>query len=226
MTVGPFRVLGPNAWLYPRLLPQFDRTPDPDQAALEAANCWIGKQPSFLAKAIASLTEAAQSWVRETWARERLKDGGQTGASNESSLILYGDFGPGAKILLTGDAGVIGLRLAAEYAQSIGLDISGPDCIQIPHHGSRSNVGPTILNQIIGPIKPEGSAPHFLAYCSVPADDAKHPRKMVLNAFIRRGAQISLTQGLKKVFYGGFTPRPGYGPATPFPFSDQVEDYQ
>lgn len=224
--IGPFKVLGPSAWFYPKLLPQFDRTPDADQAALEAVNCWIGKQPSLFAKALASLTEAAQSWVQETWTRERLKDGGQTGASNESSVILYGNFGLGSKILLTADAGVVGLRLAARYAASIGLDITGPNCIQIPHHGSRSNVGPTILNQIIGSIKPEGSNPHFLAYCSVPADDAKHPRKMVLNAFIRRGAEIVLTQGSKKVFWGGFTPRPGYVRATPFPFSNQVEDYQ
>ncbi len=207
------------------LLPQFDRTPDPDQTAIEAAGWWLGKQPSALAKAFASLAEKAQSWVRETWTSERLKDGGQAGASNESSVVLYGNFGFGKRILLTGDAGVVGLTLAQRYAASIGLDIAKPDCIQIPHHGSRSNVGPTLLNALIGPGKAESSPPHFYAYCSVPLDNAKHPRKMVLNAFIRRGGEILLTQGSKKVFWGGFNPRAGYVRATPFPFAERVEDY-
>lgn len=225
--IGPFKVLSPYEYAYPLLLPQFDRTPDPNQAALERVGWWIGKQPSRFMKALASLTEsAAQNWVKETWSYERLKDGGQTGASNESSVVMFGDFGPGRRILLTGDAGVIGLTLAKRYAESIGLDITKPNCIQIPHHGSRSNVGPTLLNQLIGPIKLEGSAPHFYAYCSVPVDDRKHPRKMVLNAFTRRGAEVLLTQGNRKVFWGGFNPRPGYESASGFPFSDRVEDYQ
>jgi beta-lactamase superfamily II metal-dependent hydrolase len=224
--IGPFKVLSPYADAYPLLLSQFDRTPDPDQAALERIGWWIGKQPSRLMKALTSLTESmTQKWVKETWSYERLKDGGKAGASNESSVVMFGDFGPSHRILLTGDAGVVGLTLAQRYAESIGLNITNPNCIQIPHHGSRSNVGPTLLNQLIGPIKPDGSAPHFLAYCSVPADDAKHPRKMVLNAFTRRGAEVLLTQGIRKVFWGGFSPRPGYEPAFGFPFSDQVEEY-
>jgi len=30
-------------------VPQFDRTPDPDQAAIEAAGFWIGKPPGAFA---------------------------------------------------------------------------------------------------------------------------------------------------------------------------------
>lgn len=48
--IGPFRILSPYIGNYNLLMPQFDRTPYPDQAALEAKGMWIGKGPSTLAK--------------------------------------------------------------------------------------------------------------------------------------------------------------------------------
>lgn len=50
-------------------------------------------------------------------------------------------------------------------------------------------------------------------------------RKMVLNAFIRRGYKVAATQGNKIVLWGGFPVRPGYGPLPTMPFATQVEDY-
>jgi hypothetical protein len=52
-----------------------------------------------------------------------------------------------------------------------------------------------------------------------------HPRKMVLNAFLRRGYKVATTQGNKAVFWGGFPARPGYGPLSTLPFATSVEDY-
>jgi beta-lactamase superfamily II metal-dependent hydrolase len=224
-TVGPFRVLSPHRHIYELLLPQFDRTPDPDQAALQAANAWIGKQPSgLLTKLFEKAVAKAQILVPETWVSERLKDGGVTSASNESSVILCGSFDKGSS-LLTGDAGVLSLTLAAQLAESIGIPLRNFSFVQIPHHGSRRNVGPTVLNRLIGPIQPQGAAARFSAFVSAPTDDDTHPRKMVTNAFIRRGATVTATQGGKKVHYGGFLPRPGYGPAPSMNFATQVEDY-
>jgi hypothetical protein len=97
--------------------------------------------------------------------------------------------------------------------------------VQIPHHGSRRNVGPTILNSLLGPIKPKDTPPHSRAYVSAPKDDDTHPRGMVLNAFIRRGYKVGATQGRKIVFRGGFPARPGYDPLEPLPFATRVEDY-
>lgn len=104
--IGPFQVLSPHKDVYTLLMPQFDRTPDPDQAAIEAAGFWIGKASTnvwsqLLEKAAAKV----QKWITESWDNERLKDGGVSSASNESSVVLYGDFGVGRRILLTGDAG-------------------------------------------------------------------------------------------------------------------------
>lgn len=223
--IGPFTVLSPDKSIYEILVPQFDRTPDPDHAALEAAGLWIGKPPGFLAKIADMAVLKAEQWVKETWENERLKDGGKTSATNESSVVLYGDFGPLHRVLLTGDAGHWALLLSAYQAEQSGFPMQQFSFVQIPHHGSRSNVGPTILNQIVGPILPKGSGHKFSAYVSAPKDDESHPRKMVLNAFIRRGGSVVATQGVSKCYTIGYPFKPGYEPVTSMPFSDQVEDY-
>ncbi len=226
--IGPFRVLSPSRYVYERLLPQFDRTPDPDKASIEADYCWIGKAPPFetlTAQVKDILEKITRKWAKETWTHERLRDGGVASASNESSVVLYGDFGPGRRVLLTGDAGPFALFMAANYARNAGLPLQDFMFVQIPHHGSRRNVGPTILNEILGPVQPEGSAPQLSAFVSAPKDDETHPRKIVLNAFMRRGCGVVATQGTSKIFWDGFPPRPNYDTANPMRFSSEVEDY-
>jgi beta-lactamase superfamily II metal-dependent hydrolase len=225
MSIGPFRVVSPFQNVYPYFVPQFDRTADPDQAALEQVGFWIGKPPNFLAGIFDKAAAKVQKWITETWDNERLKDGGVTSASNETSVVLYGDFGPGRRVLLTGDAGIWGLTMTTSYASKNGLAMQDFMLVQVPHHGSRRNVGPTILNSILGPIKPNGTAAHSCAFVSAPKDDDTHPRKMVLNAFIRRGYKVSATQGNKIVLWGGFPARADYGPLSTLAFATQVEDY-
>ncbi|MDC7785626.1 MBL fold metallo-hydrolase [Rhodoplanes sp. TEM] len=222
--IGPFKVLSPKENTYRYLVPQFDRTPDPDQAVIEAANMWIGKE-SVYKKLIEMAKAAAKSWIKESWTEERLRDGGITSASNESSVVLYGAFENELRVLLTGDAGVNALWWAANYAAQIGLPLQQFTFVQIPHHGSRRNVGPSVLDNLIGPAVPEGTAAHFQAYVSAPADDDKHPRRIVLNAFKRRGGRIIATQGVNKVHWGGFSPRPGYTACADLPFYTEVEEY-
>lgn len=222
-TIGPFTVCSPSKAAYQHLLPQFDKTPDPDQDAIEAANMWLGKET--LAHRIMEKVRAAVSgWTSETWENERLRDGGVTSASNETSVVLFGEFELG-KVLLTGDGGVNALWWAADNLETWGVQLQGFRFVQIPHHGSRRNVGPTILNRLVGPILPEGSSPTFSAFVSAPADDARHPRKMVTNAFIRRGGRVIATQGGNKVHWGGFAARAGYSSVESMPFQDLVEDY-
>jgi beta-lactamase superfamily II metal-dependent hydrolase len=223
-TVGPFLVLSPSRYAYVHLLPQFDRTPDPDQSQLEALNMWIGKS-SIVTQLLDKALARAQKWIPESWDLERLKDGGITSASNETSVILYGDFGSSRRVLLTGDAGVNALRWAADYGEASQLPFRSFSFVQMPHHGSRRNVGPAILNRILGPIQDQNSDSRFSAFVSAPADNDTHPRKMVLNAFIRRGGKIFATQGINIIHYGGFPKRDGYNDITSIPFSSRVEDY-
>jgi beta-lactamase superfamily II metal-dependent hydrolase len=224
-TIGPFRVLSPHRDVFTVLLPQFDRTPDPDQKAIEATGWWIGKQPGVIARMLDRAKAKAQTWVTESWGKELLRDGGITSASNESSVVLYGDFGVGRRVLLTGDTGVRGLSYAAYCAGQLNLPLQDFMFVQIPHHGSRRNVGPTILNQILGPIQAESSATRFYAFVSAPKDDDTHPRKMVLNAFTRRGGAVIATQGTSKVHWGGFPARDDYETAAVLPFAPRVEQY-
>jgi hypothetical protein len=49
-----------------------------------------------------------------------------------------------------------------------------------------------------------------LTLTSAPTEDDMHPRKIVINAFLRRGAHVTATQGRKKVYWGGFPTRPNY----------------
>jgi beta-lactamase superfamily II metal-dependent hydrolase len=223
--IGPFVVLSPTQHAYVHLLPQFDKTPEPDQAAIEGANLWIGKQQDgILAKIAEAVVAKVQKWVAETWDYERLKDGGVTSASNETSVVLYANLSDDRRLLLTGDAGVNALSWSVQYANEMGFPLQSFTFVQISHHGSRRNVGPSILNELVGSIQPYGTQ-KFWAFVSAPVKDDQHPRKMVLNAFTRRGGRVVATQGTNKVYWGGFPARDGYGDAEIIGLSDQVEEY-
>ena len=226
--IGPFTVLSPTHDNYLGLLPQFEKTPEPDQALIEAAGLWIGKAPAGIFKALMEAVRATVSnLIPETWTGERLRDGGITSASNESSVVLYADVGDDRRILLTGDAGIRALTWSAEYARFLGLPLQSFAFVQIPHHGSRRNVGPTILNEILGPIRyAQGIGSRFTAFVSAPKDDASHPRKIVLNAFTRRGADVVATQGKDITWRGGFPLRPGHNAVPSVGFFDKVEAYE
>lgn len=221
--IGPFVVCNPTFYAYQHLLPQFDKTPAPNQALIESKRMWLGKE-SAARRFIENARTALTGWAVETWFGERLRDGGKTSASNETSVVLFGQF-EGGNVLLTGDAGTEALAWSANYLTRSGLPLQQFSVVQIPHHGSRRNVGPSVLNQLIGSIKQEGSAAHFTAFVSAPADDSKHPRRIVTNAFRRRGAQVIATQGQDKLIYGGFPKRDGYVDASLLPFYDVVEEY-
>jgi hypothetical protein len=223
-SIGPFRVLSPNRAVYLHLLPQFEKTPDPDQVAIEAVSMWLGKA-SLIGRLVEAARAKVENWTTETWAQERLRDGGQTSASNESSVVLYGAFENNQRVLLTGDAGVNALTWSADYAERVGLVLQQFSFVQIPHHGSRRNVGPSVLTRLLGPIQSEYASSRFSAYVSAPADDSTHPRKIVLNAFKRRGGIIIATQGYNKIHWGGFPMRPGYSSVDGLPFFTSVEDY-
>ena len=59
---------------------------------------------------------------------------------------------------------------------------------------------------------------------SAPKDDEVHPRRVVANAFLRRGAPVYATQGQSVRWYRNMEERPHYEPVKPLPFYDTVED--
>lgn len=215
---GAFRVLSPEKNCYVHeLIQEFAKTPaqKKNTAANEAFSV-----ADMLKSAFAKVTE----WIDETWNVETLRSDVCTSAENESSVILFGQFGANG-VLLTGDAGVRALTAAADYAEHIGLDL--PKLVtfaQIPHHGSRNNVTSAVLDRIFGsaPASQSGD-PTRTAYVSASKESETHPRPAVVNAFIRRGFRVFQTKGKMLRHRRNMPDRDGWRTAERMQFSTKVQ---
>jgi len=179
--------------------------------------------------ALETLLKAAKKtikWISETWDKETLVDpeDDATSSENNSSTILHFDFG-GKYILFTADAGVPALNEACDFMENNGILLQNFSMFQVPHHGSKRNIGPTILDRLIGGKLPENTQSKFSAIISAAKDgDPKHPNKRVVNALIRRGAKVVTTQGATICHHSSGTPDRGWEKAEPLPFYDKVEE--
>jgi len=205
-------ILGPSVEFYEDLLPNFRETPEPKEAV-----AWPEK--------LVTVVKEVVKWIAETWGMETLTDPeeGETSAENNTSTILLLQLN-GKKFLFTSDVGTEALNNAIDKAESLGIDLREVGFLQIPHHGSKHNVGPTILNHIIGEKLQEQK--HLKsAFVSAPKDgDPKHPSRKVINAFIRRGAKIFATKGISMRHHSPDAPDRGWSEADPLPFYDQTEE--
>lgn len=212
--IGEFRVLSPNKkWYLYDLIPNSDKT-DEIQSTEDSNR-------NFFKSSLEKLFS-----VGETLGIETLRNGGKTSRENESSVILYANFN-NQGILLTGDAGNEALKKAYNFTnKELKIDISNNlKFIQIPHHGSRRNVSPNVLNQIIGAIG-QKEKESIIAFVSVGKDDTKHPRRVVTNAFIRRGCKVIETKGNTIHHHRNMPEREGWTTATPTKFFNEVESYE
>lgn len=213
--IGAFCVLSPNKnWYLYDLIPNSDKTSE-----ISVEDSMI-KENSFV-----SISKKILFNIFEAFNKETLKEGGVTSRENESSVILYTQFN-GDGILLTGDAGREALSQAYNFAKSYNVNIADNlRFIQIPHHGSRRNVSPETLNKIIGNIGKKKTN-SITAFVSAGENDTKHPRRVVTNAFIRRGCKVIATQGSTKHHHSGMPSRESWTTAEPLPFFDKVESYE
>jgi beta-lactamase superfamily II metal-dependent hydrolase len=197
---GCFTVLGPSPDYYEQLLSQIQ----PQQA---------------VAARIGALVAKAIRFIHETLLHETLTDDGETTPQNNSSTICL--FRHDAQMgLFSGDAGIPALHQAVARLEANGYSPGRMSFVQVPHHGSRRNVGPTILNRLLGPI---GTHQTGNAYVSVAPNAApKHPSKKVTNAFLRRGYNVYATRGLL-LWHHHDAPDRGWPDAQPVPFYDEVE---
>jgi hypothetical protein len=221
--IGPFQVLSPSDdWYVHTLVPAFEKSPD------VTTNRPLGPLPAStgIIGALALAPTALGRGLVENWFFETLRDDVTTTAENESSVVLYGNFG-GHGVLLTGDAGVHALHRAAAIAECSGTDLRGTlRFVQIPHHGSRHNVSTAALDRLLGPRQGfTGLPPDRVAYASAGKNSKSHPRQAVMNAFWRRGFQPFSTRGTALRYSYQMPPRPGWGPATPMAFSERVETW-
>lgn len=199
--IGGLRVLSPTYLDYLTLLQHFRATPP-------------AATPSPLrGSGIAALLEAALSWIPATPANENSLLGlNPTAAENETSVVLFGDFG-GQRILLTGDAGPAALWSAIRYAHSLGISLQQLRLLQVPHHGSRNNLTADLLQHITA----------GTAFVSVAPASPTHPRRSVTNALQRRGTQVFATQGRGLMFSFNAQARPGWTTVEAVPFHPYIE---
>ncbi|MBA7483383.1 hypothetical protein ES707_18897 [subsurface metagenome] len=208
-TIGPFTVLAPSRARYVRLIPELDKTPTSYGSTLKGFGSVIGKAFSDIAEKILERLDL-----------ETLDNNPPaTSASNETSVVQWALI-DGKRILLTADVGPEGLAEAAQFAENTSLLIQ-PDIVQIPHHGSRRNVTPTVLNRWLGAYP---AAFRGYAVASIGKNADIYPRKKVANAFTRRGYKVYATRHSWINFVNGYDRRSGAVDADVIPFNPNVED--
>ncbi|MCA6119275.1 hypothetical protein J6524_31020 [Bradyrhizobium sp. WSM 1738] len=207
--IGPFTVLAPSRERYIKLIPDLDKTPP----------SYASASKGIFGSLVKVASDVAQK-VLERLDFETLDDNPPaTSASNETSVVQWASFG-NKRVLLTADVGPEGLAEAADYAEQISLLIQ-PTLVQIPHHGSRRNVTPTVLNRWLGRYPAENQG-HAVASVGKNADI--YPRKKVANAFTRRGYKVYATHGGWINFVHEYDRRAGMQDADVIPFSPDTED--
>lgn len=176
---------------------------------------------------LASLRASAGELLRQSLPflpAETLTELGETSPRNNSSVITLLTV-DGDRIMLTGDAGVPALDSAADcYEFHVGPLRDNPlHTFQAPHHGSRRNLAPSILDRLLGP----QGAP-YAAISHTPVSSAKsapkHPSPKVVNALARRGGQVVATEGKTICVSDGSVSRSGWVPLSPLPPLDETED--
>lgn len=208
---GALLVLGPDESYYEELLRQMRGTSSGQTLAMA------------LSKAFRAVQEAVFDMVPEgTWL-ETLTETSDVSPSNNSSVVLSLVVGDDA-ILLTGDAGAEALHRVVDQLDARGISAGFYDFVQIPHHGSRHNVTPSLLDRLLGP---KGTLPRAVAYASTPRKnpERKHPAKKTLNAFTRRGYRAFDTAGVHLMRSLNAPTREGFTTVTEHQLYIQVENH-
>lgn len=194
---GQFRILGPSMDYYEELLPDFDGLPPAAERGI--------------AKSLVDMGRAIRSEL--FWGHDAIDDSGETTAKNNSSTVLEFVYDR-ERLLFTADAGIPALKQASDIAGNEPLKM-----VQIPHHGSRRNVGPTVLNRIVGDIVGKHVTRNITAVVSCAKKPTKKsPNRKVLNAFTHRGCNCYSVKGALCHHHRDVPQRHDYSTATAHDF--------
>ncbi len=197
---GKLKVLGPDLEYYKDLIPHFRGTPEP-------------AKPIGLIGMLQNFRNEASEFIKDHLSLDLLNDDDTTSPENNSSTIILLEI-DGHKILLTSDAGITAMSRAINYAQSNRIILTDLKIFDVPHHGSKRNLGKTMMKSI----KAEQ------AYISTPKDSEKHPAKKVTNHLNKIGMKVFQTKGFGLCFSNSGLMREGWGPASEIGFYDMVEN--
>ncbi len=208
---GSIDIVGPTKEYYEELLLLFGATPEPHKSIFEEL-FQMGKD--FL------------KMIPGTWENETLtNDDGATPENNSSviSLIRVNE----KKMLFTSDAGIPAITNVLDVLEFNGINHKNIDFVQVPHHGSKRNIGPEVLDRLVGSklSKDQQDTRIKTVFCSCSQQgEPKHPSKKVTNAFKRRGGPVIVTKGKILCYSVNAPARVGYVSAVPLPFYSEVED--
>ena len=206
------RILSPSKEFYLELLVESSKTPLTNESANSTFSGFLKNAFQYVKKLI------------ETWSSEKLRENVSTTAENEMSVVIYGEIDD--NFLLTGDAGIRALDKSITYSETIGKKLKdNVGFIQVPHHGGRHNVSPSILNRLIGDVVEEGATTGKTAFVSV-ANGSDHPLQMVVNAFTRRGVRVYKTKGNIIHHHKNMPNRSGWTALKPLEFEQKVEEWE
>lgn len=151
----------------------------------------------------------------EPYVKGKIKwdDSESTSPINESSLIFLFEY-EGTKVLFTGDVGKEGLSKAIKYAHDNNIKLNDCSIIKMPHHGSRKNVNPAIMDAFVG---------SRVLYYSCASDDlGHHPSQRLINLMNEKKFKQFSTSG-SALHYGKNAPDRGWETASVFVSSDKIE---
>ena len=208
-----FTVLGPSLSYYESLIPEFDGMP--------------AARPTLASKIADHMTSVRSVMKRffSTWGKDELDDDDTTSTKNNSSVITQLNV-DGHRLIFTADAGITALSYAADEIER-DPRYSELRFIQIPHHGSRRNIGPTVLGRLVGQPLPEGQLRGVTVTAiasTARLGEPKHPRKAVMNAFTHRGVRALATRGSTIQYGSKAPPRAGWTAVAPEPYHWEYED--
>ena len=184
---GQLRILGPTLLRYEDMVEQHL-----DEVASGVAEARVQKArlTASLATKAANLLERAIDWLPI----ETLQEDGETGPRNNMSVVTLLTSDSGERVLFTGDVGIEALNEALDEYEAKVTTIPDRDLavFQAPHHGSKRNLSPSLLNRLFGT---HGDGVTRAGLISSAKADKKHPSPKVTNALIRRGLDPVATEG-------------------------------
>lgn len=203
---GAVTILGPSEQYYQQLL---------NEALDEVYSGKAAERQSSLYASGGLMTKLTKA-IERTLAYfpiETLSNADETSPRNKMSVVTLLNL-DGERKLLTGDAGIPSLEAAADYYElNVGPFASNPlSLFQAPHHGSHRNVGPDVLDRILGTKDAAFSATTGIV--SSAKSSEKHPSPRVTNALGRRGANVYATEGKTILHHGNGGARTGWSSAT------------
>lgn len=168
-----YRTLGPSLNFYKTCIANCEKTPD------KAASV----------KTMSAGTLTSNSDKEETYVPGQIKwDYSETTSPiNESSHIMLFEY-EGHKILFCGDAGKEAFKDALKFANDNSIALTDIDIIKMPHHGSRKNITPKLMDEF----------KHKGCRCYIPCkegDEGHHPSKRMVNMLLEKGFSVLTTSG-------------------------------